>query len=206
MPDELALEIEKNQVVLLVDDEPNLLAGLKRILKKEPYHVMTANSGKEGLEIFNSVEVDLIIADQDMPGMKGTELLEKVKALYPDTVRFMLTGKGTLQVAMDAINKGSVMRFFSKPAEEADLKSAISLALQQKELMAGSRILLQRAMVQTAFLELLKIEHPDIVEDISARVETKEVPQNMKALIKAIRVELEEKGSRIGWLPARRRW
>ena len=61
--------------VLFVDDEPNVLEGLERALRMEPFTLLTATSGGEAMEVLNNASVDVVVADQEMPGMKGTDLL-----------------------------------------------------------------------------------------------------------------------------------
>ena len=123
-----------SHTVLLVDDEASLLAGLARTLRKEPYRILTAVSAEKALETLGATHVDVVISDQDMPGMGGADLLAEVRRVYPDTVRFMLTGKATLELAVRAINDGAVSRFFVKPCNPVDLAATIRQALQHKDL------------------------------------------------------------------------
>lgn len=120
--------------VLLLDDEPNVLSGLRRALRKEPYDLICASSAHEALALLHSRPVDVVISDQDMPGMTGTAFLAKVRDKFPDTTRFMLTGKATLEVALQAINDDAVSRFLVKPCDPQLLARSIRQALRQKEL------------------------------------------------------------------------
>jgi DNA-binding NtrC family response regulator len=86
-------------VVLIVDDDPNLLDGMRRILRREPYTVLTSQTCREALDWLESTPIDLIISDQDMPGMSGTAFLKCVCEQHPCITRFMLTGKATLDNA-----------------------------------------------------------------------------------------------------------
>ena len=142
--------------ILLVDDEPNVLEGLQRALCVEPYRVLTANSGSQALKLLESATVDVVVADQDMPGMKGTDLLRQIRKRYPDTVRFMLTGNATLETAMSAINDGAISRFFTKPCNHADLAVSIQQGLQNKDLMTEAK----RLMKEVRRLESIDT-HPD---------------------------------------------
>ena len=150
--------------VLLVDDEPMLLAGLRRALRKEPYEILTAVSARDALGILQSQPVDAVVSDQDMPGMKGTEFLTKVRQEYPDVIRFMLTGKATVEVAVEAINKGAVSHFFAKPCNPIDLAFTIRQALQYKDLMAEAIRLLQVNRRQAALIERLEQKHPGMTK------------------------------------------
>jgi len=150
--------------VLLVDDEPKLLDGLKRSLRKEPYAILTASSATEALAILECESVDVIISDQDMPSMKGTEFLARVHREYPHIVRFILTGKATLEVAVEAINEGAISRFFTKPCNHVDLAVTIRQALEHKDLQAEAERLAKTNKKQTAHIEQLEQEHPGVTK------------------------------------------
>ncbi len=107
--------------VLVLDDEPKLLSGLKRALRKEPYELLCATTADEAFAILHERPIDVVISDQDMPGMTGTVFLAKVRETYPSACRFMLTGKATLDVALQAINDDAVRQFFTKPCDPATL-------------------------------------------------------------------------------------
>jgi len=118
--------------VLLVDDEPLITTTLKRVLRKEPYDICTANSGAEALQILARKPVDVIVSDERMPGMSGSEFLAVARQQYPDTARIILTGQANLEAAIRAINEGAICRFLTKPCKEDDLTLAIGEALRQK--------------------------------------------------------------------------
>jgi DNA-binding NtrC family response regulator len=153
-----------DHTILIVDDEPYVRSSLKRgfELRNEPYTILDAGSAREALVILEAKTVDLVIADQDMPGMLGTELLAEVHTKYPDTVRYMLTGQGTLDVAIKAINSGAVSRFFTKPCIIVDLAASIRQSLEHKELMAAANQLLKTVKKQATELERLERQHPGI--------------------------------------------
>jgi two-component system, probable response regulator PhcQ len=148
--------------VLIVDDDCNLLDSLRRLLRREPYRLLTCHSCEDALRVFNAARVDLVISDQDMPGMLGTSFLKCIHERYPDTVRFMLTGKATLHSAMDAINAGGISRFFLKPCNPINLAVAIREGLQQHELMAAAYRLLQKNRRQSEIISKLESQFPDI--------------------------------------------
>ena len=153
-----------SHTILLVDDEPNLLVALQRALRKNPYEIATAQSGAEALRFLKDVEVDVVVSDQNMPGMSGAEFLRRVHESYPDTVRFMLTGNATLEVALEAINKGAISRFFTKPCNDVELSVAIRQALEHKDLMAEAWRLLKKVQEQDSILDRLERESPGITE------------------------------------------
>jgi DNA-binding NtrC family response regulator len=150
--------------VLLVDDDANLLDGLCRGLHKEPFDILTAASAEEALEILRDRPVDVVVSDEVMPGMSGTVFLHEVRTRYPDTVRFILTGKATLDSAVSAINNGGVTRYFIKPCDLTDLAISIRLGLQQRQLMLAARKLLLKGRRQSALLARLEKAYPNITK------------------------------------------
>ncbi|MFH1749250.1 MAG: response regulator [Planctomycetota bacterium] len=142
-----------SHTVLLLDDEPNVLAGLTRVLRKESYEILTANSAVEAAQLLEDNDVDLIVSDEEMPGMSGTEFLARVARDYPDIVRIVLTGHPSLPAALRAINEGKVYQFFTKPCNEIDLAITIRRALEQKDLKEKSRELLEVTKRQSALIE-----------------------------------------------------
>lgn len=120
------------RTLLLVDDEIHILSAIKRLLRREGYEILTANSGEEGLAILRERTVDVIISDQRMPGMTGIEFLRQAKALHPDTIRLVLSGYTDIDSITNAINEGAIFRFLTKPWDDQQLKTQIAEAFQQK--------------------------------------------------------------------------
>ncbi len=111
--------------ILLVDDDPMLLAGLKRQLRRE-FDVFTAGGAQEAIAVMgDSGPFSVVISDFRMPGMNGIELLSRVKDLNPDTVRMMLTGSTDLSTAVQAVNEGNIFQFHLKPCPSDTLARAI---------------------------------------------------------------------------------
>jgi diguanylate cyclase (GGDEF)-like protein/PAS domain S-box-containing protein len=127
------------KTLLLVDDEQNIVSSLKRLLRRDGYHILTANSGAEGLETLAANKVDVIISDQRMPGMTGVEFLRNVKEAYPETVRMVLSGYTELNSVTDAINEGAVFRFLTKPWDDEKLRENIKDAFLYKKLADDNR-------------------------------------------------------------------
>ncbi len=125
--------------ILCVDDEKNILNALKRLLRKEGYHLLFANSGKEGLQLLSENDVHLVISDQRMPEMSGTEFLEIVKDKYPDVLRIILTGYSDIDSITESINKGNIYKFFFKPWNDLRLKSEIRQITEQIGLIRDNR-------------------------------------------------------------------
>ena len=115
--------------VLLVDDEPKLLAALRRRLSTW-FDVVTAESGAEALALIGREPVGVMIADMQMPGMNGVELLKRVREIAPQVRRMMLTGNADQETAIAAVNEGQVMRFLRKPCPAETLKEAIDRAFE----------------------------------------------------------------------------
>jgi type II secretory ATPase GspE/PulE/Tfp pilus assembly ATPase PilB-like protein/DNA-binding NarL/FixJ family response regulator len=141
--------------ILTVDDEPNILESIRRIFRKENYDIRTALNGREALDILGQEKFQLIISDHMMPGMTGAELLQRVRELYPDTIRIMLTGHADTSAIMGAIRDGAVYRFIIKPAQENDLLVTVALALEQFDIIKRNKDLLAANTKQSKEIEAL---------------------------------------------------
>ncbi|MBR9979796.1 MAG: response regulator [Desulfatitalea sp.] len=139
--------------VLCVDDEQNILSALKRLLRKEPYRLLTATSGQEGLAVLAANEVHVVVSDQRMPSMNGTEFLKQVKILCPDALRIILTGYTEVDSITASINEGSIYKFFLKPWNDHNLKLEIRQAVEQYALMETNKKLHDTVMVQNRELK-----------------------------------------------------
>ena len=131
--------------ILLVDDAPNVTRALRNILRKERYNTLCAHSAQEALEILAQQSIDVLVTDEQMPGMTGSELVAKVYQEYPDTIRIILTGEASIEVAKRAINEGQIYRFLEKPCDGADLAVVIREALETR----GSRAVGRPAQRET---------------------------------------------------------
>lgn len=184
-----ALPSRRQPRVLLVDDEPKLLLAMKRALHREPFAFTTAGSAHEALKLLDRESFDAIVSDQDMPGMNGVEMFSIVRRLHPNTVRFMLTGKATLDVAIDAINRGSIQRFFTKPMDPAVLAASLHEALAQKALIEESWKLVNHARAQAALLQGLESRQPGITQiqrDAQGAIVLEDVPESIEDLLDEI--------------------
>lgn len=148
--------------ILLVDDEANVLLALKRALFEELLNITVATSAEEALDIMARECFKVVISDERMLGMQGSEFLARVKELYPATVRILLTGHATLDAAMKAVNKGEVYRFFSKPWDDTDVKFAIRSAVEKYDLEAENRRLLATVKDQAIEIKVLEKRYPGI--------------------------------------------
>ncbi len=129
--------MERN--LLLVDDEENILRALTRLLRRDGYRILTANSGQEGLTLLEENAVGVIISDQRMPEMSGVEFLGKVKERYPDTVRIVLSGYTDLNSVTDAINQGAIYKFLTKPWDDELLRKNVQKAFHYYELSSENQ-------------------------------------------------------------------
>ncbi len=126
------------QTLLVVDDEENIRKALVRALRNEGYRVLTATGPNQAFEILARQPVAVILSDQRMPEMTGTEFLGRVKAMYPDTVRIVLSGYTELKSVTDAINRGAVYKFLTKPWEDELLRENLREAFRHYALAASA--------------------------------------------------------------------
>ncbi len=142
----------KKHTILLVDDEPNSLAVMKSLLE-EDYELLTAASGEEGIARFSNAAVDMVIADQRMPGMTGVEMLLALKRIRPDCIRIVLTAYADFDAVLVACNQGDVYRFILKPWNPEEMAIAIRQALEHRDALLGREHLLIRLEKQNRELE-----------------------------------------------------
>ena len=121
--------------LLLLDDDQNILAALRRLLRREGYQVHSTTSPQEALEILSTHPVGVVLSDQRMPLMSGTEFLRQVKKLHPLTVRIVLSGYSELSTVQAAVNEGAIWRFLCKPWEDDVLREQIRLAFNEHVLL-----------------------------------------------------------------------
>ncbi|MDO8926495.1 MAG: EAL domain-containing protein [Sideroxyarcus sp.] len=146
------------RTLLLVDDEKDVGAALERLLRGDGYTILHANSGREGLEILAQHEVGVVVSDQRMPGMTGIEFLTEVKALYPHTIRMVLTGYADLDTVKEAINRGAIYKFLTKPWDNDTLRGDVMEAFGRFELAQQRAGLLQQIQSANELLAELNIE------------------------------------------------
>lgn len=149
--------------ILFVDDDENLLAAIQRTLRKQ-FIFDTALGGLPALELLRTKgPYALIVSDMSMPGMNGTEFLERARRVAPDTVRIMLTGNADQQTAIDAVNRGHVFRFLSKPCPPDTLVPAIEHGLKHYQLLQTERELLEGTLTGSVKMmsEVLGMVAPD---------------------------------------------
>ena len=141
--------------VLYVDDEVNNLNSFKAAFRRD-FDIYTASSAREGRKILDNNEIGVIITDQRMPGMTGIEFLESIIAIYPDTIRILLTGFSDINAVMDAINRGQVYKYLVKPWQNDELKMYIENALEIYNLRKENKELSHK--LELANLEIERIK------------------------------------------------
>ncbi|MCP4745435.1 MAG: response regulator [Desulfobacteraceae bacterium] len=150
--------------VLVVDDEEMILKSIRRILRNEQFKLYTALSADQALTLLEAREVDLVISDHNMPGMKGVEFLKKVRANHPSTITIMLTGQKEIDVAMRAINEAGVYKFILKPWDDDDFIITIRRALESLDLVRERNKLRENVKAHDTILRNLEAEHPGITK------------------------------------------
>ena len=115
-------------VILVVDDEARILTALRRVLRREPYEILTAETPAEALRLLDSHRVDLVVSDHKMPGMSGLELLAQAARKQPDAGRVLITG-WTEEVPEGDLAAIGVRALLPKPWDDAELKTTLRDAL-----------------------------------------------------------------------------
>ncbi len=169
--------------VLFVDDEANVLRALRRLFRGEPLHFLEASSAEEALEIVRTEEVSVVVSDNRMPGMEGTELLSRLHRLSPDTVKILMTGYADLETALTAINRAEVFRMMTKPWKDDELRQAV--------LDAAERYHVLRALQDADEAKLLSLAQAIELKDPHTRGHCDRVAQY--AVLIADRLGLDHK-------------
>ncbi len=126
--------VTKPAEILCVDDEINVLRSLKRVFRAEKYTIHLAGSGAEGLELLRQHPIDLVISDMRMPQMDGAEFLSRVAENWPEVIRVLLTGYADIDSTIEAVNKGRIYSYCSKPWDDEQLKSVVKKGIEEKRL------------------------------------------------------------------------
>lgn len=137
----------KKTTLLIVDDQQEILNSLQRLFKLH-YHVLTAASGQEALEILQEQEIAVILSDQRMPGMDGVSFLRAAMELQPEAVRLLITGYADIEATVDAVNEAKIYQYISKPFEPDDLKKIVDNAAERFRLMRHNSELQKRLAEQ----------------------------------------------------------
>lgn len=157
----------RQRTLLLVDDEVSILSSLKRVFRRDGYHVLTATSGAEGLALLAGHPVDVILSDQRIPGMTGIEFMREARRLHPHTVRITLSGYTDLQSIIEAVNEGAVYKFLTKPWDDDLLRHHVAQAFEQSALAAENRRLGEAVRASNRELAIANQRLESLVRDES---------------------------------------
>lgn len=177
--------------VIIVDDEPHVLKALGRLLREENFALSTTTQPAEVIDAVKRAPVSLIVSDYEMPEMNGIELMKAVKAMSPETIRIILTGKADMAATVRAINEGEVFRFVTKPWDDEDLKLTIRHALMQYDLWSDNRQLTRTVAAQREALREIEAQYPGITKGPDVRrgneevyvINESELPETMEELV-----------------------
>ncbi|RYE25056.1 MAG: response regulator [Sphingobacteriales bacterium] len=140
--------------ILYIDDEENNLFSFKATFRIK-YNVYTAISGEDAVKVLKTTPIDIIITDQRMPNMTGVQFLESILDEYPDPMRILLTGYADMNAVIDAVNKGKIFHYLSKPWNEAELDATITRAYGIYRLKKDEQDLTKKLGVTNEQLEFL---------------------------------------------------
>lgn len=156
--------MNKEHSVLLVDDEPHIITALKRVLQDLPVTILSAPNGDEGLRVLRDHEAHVVISDERMPQMAGSDFLALVKERYPSTIRMMLTGYASIEAAMRAVNEGAIYRFFMKPWNDLEVVLAVKSACDLYDVEEENRLLIRMVRIHQNHLRELDRKYPEILQ------------------------------------------
>jgi len=168
----MVIESQKNRI-LYIDDEEHNLTSFHSTFRRD-YEIHLATSAQMGLEIMQRIDIQLVITDQRMPVMTGTEFLETILPLYPDCIRVVLTGFSDMEAIIQAVNKGRIYHYITKPWNRDELQITIERALEHyhlkrqninlmKDLKEANRDLEQKVIDRTTHIEQQKINITDSI-------------------------------------------
>jgi putative nucleotidyltransferase with HDIG domain len=123
--------------ILIVDDEQNILNAVRRLFIADPLTVLTASTAAEGMEMMKQHAVSVVVSDNMMPGMNGIEFLEWAKTFSPDSMRILMTGYADLHAAINAINRGGVLRFITKPWDDNELRQVVLDSIDKYKIISS---------------------------------------------------------------------
>lgn len=147
--------MEKEEIsILYVDDEVNNLVAFKANFRRD-YKIFTTESVEEAFTLLRENKIQIIITDQRMPGKTGVEFLQGVLKEFPDPIRILLTGYSDIEVVIDAINKGQVFRYITKPFNDLELKMTIENAMEVYNLRKENKELMEKLLIANEQLEFM---------------------------------------------------
>jgi len=166
-----------DRVLLLVDDEENILSALRRVFRRDGYQILSAGNGEEALQHCYQQEIGVILSDQRMPGMTGTEFLKKAREVRPDAVRMVLSGYTDFNTVTNAINEGDIFKFLVKPWDDDALRETVRAAFEHYGVVTENRRLSSELQLANDALSAINQDLEKMVEE-----KTKEVIRNWRIL------------------------
>src|SRR3989475_5024152 len=149
------MEVARRHSILVIDDEPDVVESVRDLLRLD-YRVLGATRAREGIGILAQEPVDVVMTDQRMPEMTGVELLHHVRETHPDAIRLLFTGYADIRAVIDAINRGSVYRYITKPWHPDELQAVVRDAVERHDLIAERQRLIPE--LERAKEELVRIK------------------------------------------------
>ncbi|RMF60461.1 MAG: response regulator [Calditrichaeota bacterium] len=169
--------------VMFVDDEPNILRMVRRVLRNEPWEMEFYNRAEDAWQAMQKNPPDILVTDHRMEGMTGTQLLARVKAAFPDVLRIIFSGYTEVSTLTEAINQGNIYKFIHKPIKEEDLRLTIRRAAENVLLQRENRQLTERIQAQNEELRKLNEELEERIQqrtrDLYLRQKALEIAQTI---------------------------
>lgn len=166
------MDAPRTQTLLLVDDEPNIISALQRVLRRDGYTILACDGPEKALALLATHPVDVVLSDQRMPSMSGVEFLRRVRQTHPETVRIVLSGYADLQFITDAINEGAIYKFLTKPWDDDQLRQQIREAFRSKEIADENQRLTQALRASNAELQNLAAERERQAKQVESALRT----------------------------------
>ena len=174
--------------ILIVDDDSNVLEALRRLLHADGHRIRCAHNADEALRILHVDNVSLAITDQVMPGMSGLEFLKQVQRLHPDVARILLTGYATVEMIIEAINKGGIERSYLKPTAPEEIVAGVRQVLIRRDVIERALCVLDEAQHDTSdsprnaesFLS-------NLLRDKDGAIILEEVPYGYRTLVRRLK-------------------
>ncbi len=174
---------KKNQrynILYVDDDEQNLF--LFKVTFKEYYNIITTTSSEEALSILERNTIHILFADQRMPDINGIQLLERARKISPDTIRIIITGYSDIDVAIDAINRGAVFKYVSKPWNQEDIDTSIKNAIEFYNLKTENKNLLVELNEQNKLLKK-KVQELNFLNELNLKLRSITEKDSMTDLV-----------------------
>lgn len=201
--------------VLIIDDEPQIISSIRRLLRVKDIDVLTAVDGVAGLELLANNEVAVVVSDYQMPGISGMEVLKKAREISPDSVRVMMTGHLGIDLVLDATNRGEVYRIIEKPWNPVELQVTIEQCIEkyclkrenkklQAKLINQTRTEAVRATIVTLSHEINNALNTMVlsIADLKRAYEKKELPEDYAETLEQIKDDCNQISALISRLKA----